>query len=72
MSDEISKELKRYFENRDRYNARSKKYFNNIYYPNNKEKIKERVREYSLSRRPQKKKNSQPYTADNNLIVCFD
>jgi hypothetical protein len=72
MSDEISKEMKRYYQNRERYNARAKTYFNNIYYPNKKEEIKERSREYRLNRRPPKKKISQSYTADNNLIVCFD
>jgi len=36
MEEEMSKEMIRYYKNKEKYNSRAKKYFNEIYYPRKK------------------------------------
>ena len=77
MTELISKNLQRYFDNKDKYNTRAKEYFNNIYYIQNRKAILEKQRLYREKQRlenikkPKKEKAKQIYN-NNNLIVCFD
>jgi hypothetical protein len=79
MTELISKNLQRYFDNKDKYNVRAKEYFNNIYYKQNREAILEKGRLYRAKqrlqnvKRPKKEKVKQIHTSNNNtLTVCFD
>ena len=49
--EEISKSLERYYKNKEVYNERAKKYYNQVWYPKNKERLKKERQEKS------KKKN---------------
>jgi hypothetical protein len=77
MTELISANLQRYFDNKDKYNTRAKEYFNNIYYIQNRKAILEKGRLYREKQRlenikkPKKEKAKQIYN-NNNLIVCFD
>ena len=77
MTELISANLQRYFDNKDKYNTRAKEYFNNIYYIQNRKAILEKQRLYREKQRlenikkPKKEKAKQIYN-NNNLIVCFD
>jgi hypothetical protein len=44
---EISKDLERYYKNKEKYNERAKKYYNEIWYPKNKERLKKERKEKS-------------------------
>ena len=46
MTELISANLQRYFDNKDKYNTRAKEYFNNIYYIQNRKAILEKGRLY--------------------------
>ena len=79
MTELISANLQRYFDNKDKYNTRAKEYFNNIYYIQNRKAILEKGRLYREKQRlenvkkPKKEKVKQIHTSNNNnLIVCFD
>jgi hypothetical protein len=79
MTELISKNLQRYFDNKHKYNVRAKEYFNNIYYKQNREAILEKGRLYRAKqrlqnvKRPKKEKVKQIYISNNNtLTVCFD
>jgi len=80
METKISKQLKRYYENKDKYNERAKNYYNTIYYPKHREEILKKAVE-------QRKKNINPYikphiiykksreiyrNESTSLIVSFD
>ena len=76
MENEMSKSLERYYKNKDRYNARAKKYYNEIYYPLNRNKLLEKQKE-------KRKININPYLkkelsksiviiSDSCLTVSFD
>ena len=77
MTELISKNLQRYFDNKDKYNVRAKQYFKNVYYIQNREALLEKGRLYRVKQRlenikkPKKEKAKQIYN-NNNLIVCFD
>ena len=77
MTELISKNLQRYFDNKDKYNVRAKEYFKNVYYIQNREALLEKGRLYRVKQRlenikkPKKEKAKQIYN-NNNLIVCFD
>ena len=77
MTELISANLQRYFDNKDKYNTRAKEYFNNIYYIQNRKAILEKQRLYREKQRlenikkPKKEKAKQIYN-NNNLTVCFD
>jgi len=76
--DEMSKEMLRYFKNKERYNERAKKYFNEIYYPKHKTKILQKLREGRTRHHPPKenKTNTSKKTinkvVNHSLIVSFD
>ena len=79
MTELISKNLQRYFDNKDKYNIRAKEYFNNFYYKQNREAILEKGRLYRAKqrlqnvKRPKKEKVKHIHTTNNNnLTVCFD
>ena len=82
MTELISKNLQRYFDNKDKYNVRAKEYFNNIYYKQNREAILEKGRLYRAKAKLAlegkqglenvKRKAKQKYIPNNNLTVCFD
>ena len=79
MTELISANLQRYFDNKDKYNLRAKEYFNNVYYIKNREAILEKGRLYRAKqrlqnvKRPKKEKEKQIYLSNNNtLTVCFD
>ena len=79
MTELISANLQRYFDNKDKYNVRAKEYFNNVYYKQNREAILEKGRLYRVKQRlenikkPKKEKEKQIYLSNNNtLTVCFD
>jgi len=48
---EISKDLERYYKNKEKYNERAKKYFNEVWYPKNKERIKKERQEKSKKKK---------------------
>ena len=79
MTELISKNLQRYFDNKDKYNVRAKQYFKNVYYIQNREALLEKGRLYRVKQRlenikkPKKEKAKQIYLSNNNtLTVCFD
>ena len=79
MTELISKNLQRYFDNKDKYNVRAKQYFKNVYYIQNREALLEKGRLYRVKQRlenikkPKKEKAKQIFISNNNtLTVCFD
>jgi hypothetical protein len=67
---EISKNLERYYKNKEKYNDRAKKYFNEVWYPKNKERIKKERQEKSKKKNKNILKEKIIYTNnDKNLIV---
>ena len=73
MSEEVvSQQMKRYFENKEKYNARAKRYFRSVYYVKNRDAILERVKQYRDSHRTKPMHPSRVKHIDNNLTVCFD
>jgi hypothetical protein len=79
MDNEISKSMLRYLKNKDKYNERAKKYFNEIYYPQHRNEILQKSKEQRLSNQKYKPK-SQPKTKTkehkeikkNNVVLCLD
>ena len=51
MTELISVNLQRYFDNKDKYNERAKEYFNNVYYIKNRDAILEKGRLYRAKQR---------------------
>jgi len=84
MTELISVNLQRYFDNKDKYNIRAKEYFNNVYYIQNREAILEKGRLYRvenrrailekgrLNRANQPKQKDICICNNNNLTVSFD
>ncbi len=67
---EISKNLERYYKNKEKYNDRAKKYFNENWYPKNKERIKKERQEKSKKKNKNILKEKIIYTNnDKNLIL---
>jgi len=70
---EISKDLERYYKNKEKYNERAKKYFNEVLYPKNKERIKKEKREKKEKENKKILKKKIIYTnTDKNLSIDFD
>jgi hypothetical protein len=43
--------LKRYHDNKEKYNQRQKKYFNDVWYPKNRERVLEYQRQYRQNKK---------------------
>jgi hypothetical protein len=76
MSEEVevrSKQLQRYYDNKEIYNEKAKKYFRNVWYVENREKILLKQKLYRESRKP-KMVQVREITLPTNrsLIVSFD
>ena len=74
---EISKELERYYKNKEKYNERAKKYFRTVWYVKNREKILKKQKEYRDSRRKETKQTRrkvevESYILNPSLIVSFE
>lgn len=74
MEEEMSKEMIRYYKNKEKYNSRAKKYFNEIYYPRKKSEILKKAKEKNLLN---KNNNIIPVKvfekcSNPSLIVSFD
>ena len=77
MSEEVevrSNQLQRYYDNQERYNEKAKKYFRNVWYVKNREKILLKQKEYRESRKPKVSEEVRQITLARNrsLIVSFD
>jgi len=79
LSDEERRKrtLQRYFDNKEKYNERQKKYFREVWYPKNKHKfIKERKEKKEIKEKIIKEKNilKQKMIINNNknLIIDFN
>ena len=76
MSEEVevrSKQLQRYYDNQEKYNEKAKKYFRNVWYVKNREKILLKQKEYREIRKPkviQVREITLP--TNRSLIVSFD
>lgn len=71
--EEISKSLERYYKNKERYNERAKKYFNEVWYPKNKERLKKERQEKIKYTNKNIHKEKIIYTnKDKKLIVDFN
>jgi len=66
---EISKDLERYYKNKEKYNERAKKYFNEVWYPKNKERIKKERQEKSKKKKNILKEKIIYTNNDKNLIL---
>jgi len=74
MSEVMSKQLKRYYENKQRYNERAKIYYNTVYYPNHRQEILKKAEE---QRRKKYKPRviylkPDPIIRNKSLTVSFD
>jgi hypothetical protein len=74
--EEISKNLQRYFDNKEKYNERQKKYFREVWYPKNKERLKkereknkEKKAQLTLNGKKENKKKIIYINEDKNLSV---
>ena len=72
-----SKELEKYYKNKDKYNERAKQYFRSVWYVKNREALLKKQKEYRDSRRKQTKPTKrkvevQPYIINPSLIVSFE
>jgi hypothetical protein len=81
MDNEISKSMLRYLKNKDKYNERAKKYFNEIYYPQHRKEILQKSKEqrltdqkYKPKSQPKIKKNIKEHKEikKNNVVLCLD
>jgi len=72
--EERSKQLQRYYDNQERYNEKAKKYFRNVWYVKNREKVLLKQKEYRESRKPKVVMQMREITLPTNrsLIVSFD
>ena len=65
MSETRSKNLQRYYDNKEVYNEKAKQYFRSVWYVKNREKLLQKQKEYRDSQRKQYKKKvetkQQPY-----------
>jgi hypothetical protein len=76
---EMSKEMKRYYKNKERYNERAKNYFKEVYYPKHKPELLQKSKErrllnnnlYVCKYKSEKTKNIY-YSLNNSLVVSFD
>ena len=76
MSEEVevrSKQLQRYYDNQEKYNEKAKKYFRNVWYVKNREKILSKQKEYRESRKPKVVQvREMTFPTNRSLIVSFD
>jgi len=72
-----SKNLQRYYDNKEVYNEKAKQYFRSVWYVKNREALLKKQKEYRDSRRKQTKRTKrkvevQPYIINPSLIVSFE
>jgi len=72
-----SKNLQRYYDNKEVYNEKAKQYFRSVWYVKNREALLKKQKEYRDSRRTQTKRTKQkvevqPYIINPSLIVSFE
>jgi len=72
-----SKNLQRYYDNKELYNEKAKQYFRSVWYVKNREALLKKQKEYRDSRRKQTKRTKQkvvvlPYIINPSLIVSFE
>ena len=72
-----SKNLQRYYDNKEVYNEKAKQYFRSVWYVKNREALLKKQKEYRDSRRKQTKLTKQkvvvqPYIINPSLIVSFE
>lgn len=71
----LSKEMIRYYKNKERYNSRAKIYFNEIYYPKKRIELLKKAKETNLLKKncnhPRKSKYNNK-CSNPSLIVSFD
>ena len=75
-----SKNLQRYYDNKEVYNEKAKQYFRSVWYVKNREALLKKQKEYRDSRRKQTKQTKQtkqkvevqPYIINPSLIVSFE
>jgi hypothetical protein len=72
-----SKNLQRYYDNKEVYNEKAKQYFRSVWYVKNREALLKKQKEYRDSRRKQTKPTKrkvevQPYIINPSLIVSFE
>jgi hypothetical protein len=72
-----SKNLQRYYDNKEVYNEKAKQYFRSVWYVKNREALLKKQKEYRDSRRTQTKRTKQkvevqPYILNPSLIVSFE
>ena len=76
MSEEVevrSKQLQRYYDYQEKYNEKAKKYFRNVWYVKNREKILSKQKEYRESRKPKVAQvREMTFPTNRSLIVSFD
>ena len=73
--DRREKNLKRYFDNQADYNERQKKYFNEVWYPKNREKVSQYQKIYRELNKFTTKPPKPPKitkTLNTSCIVSFD
>lgn len=72
-----SKNLQRYYDNKEVYNEKAKQYFRSVWYVKNREALLKKQKEYRDSQRKQTKRTKQkvevqPYIINPSLIVSFE
>ena len=72
-----SKNLQRYYDNKEVYNEKAKQYFRSVWYVKNREALLKKQKEYRDSRCKQTKRTKQkvlvlPYIINPSLIVSFE
>lgn len=73
-----SKNLQRYYDNKEVYNEKAKQYFRSVWYVKNREMILKKQKEYRDSqpkanrRKVERKVERIPPTINRSLTVCFD
>lgn len=74
MCDEVrSKNLQRYYDNKEKYNEKSKTYFRSVWYVKNRDMILKKQKIYRDSKPKQYKKKVVIHTVvDPSLCVSFD
>ena len=71
-----SKNLQKYYDNKEVYNEKAKQYFRSVWYVKNREALLKKQKEYRDSRRKQTKQTRrkvevEPYIINPSLIVSF-
>ena len=71
-----SKNLQRYYDNKEVYNEKAKTYFRSVWYVKNRDELLKKQKEYRDSQPKQYRRKikvtAQPYIINPSLIVSFD